>query len=132
MRIILLADIREWPAKFGGCGDCASSEARGIPDLFWAGKWNCADADVSDVWRDVARMVEESLSADGGDFWEICWRSADGFSVDTGDIFFAGVFVEAYGDVVVESAAVCGNGFICCGNGIAGGTSCSVCVEIES
>ena len=32
----------------------------------------------------------------------------------------------------MESAAVCGNGFICCGNGIAGGTSCSVCVEIES
>jgi hypothetical protein len=76
-------------------------------------------------------MVEEFISADGGDFWEICWRSADGFSVDTGDIFLAGVFVEAYGEFVVADSAVFGNGVIYCGDRAARSATCGVCVEIE-
>ncbi len=50
--------------------------------------------------------------------------------MDTGDFLRAGVFVAAYGEFVVASSTVFGNGAFCGGIGIIGGAACGVRVKI--
>jgi len=58
-------------------------------------------------------MVEEFVSADGGNVWPLHWGSSDGFSVDTGDFFTVGAGTSAYPEFVVASSAVDIIGAVC-------------------